>query len=1265
MPPRLLSREFFGLLRSALREWVVESLLFWRDEPGQGSARFELFYWWRAYWRRGRIAQCRLRAFCEHSSPVAAEIQLLEPRLMLTSLTVDDNAGAEGANLAFDVHLSGATENPLTVEYQVSSGSAQAGIDFTAGGGTITFPADPMGYGQTQQIVVPLLADNLYEGQNEQFTVSLVGVTGGTATGTIYDYDSMPTVGFDTTVITVNESAGTAELLVKLTGTHTTSAVTLNYATTASTASDPQDYAGTQNGQIVFAPGEREKAISIAIVSDAVYEMNGMWEYFDVNLTLSGEQPATMGTSWAIVQIAEDDPLPTINISDVTVSEADGSPTLTAQFTVTLSGASSTTIFASYYTTDGTATEASGDYGGVPGGYLAFNPGQTSTVATVTVNNDSTDEPIENFFAHLNYVEGATIGDGVGQGTILDDDEPEIVVLDAGGQTIPDNFGGVAIPATTVGNPRSYTFTVRNDGNSDLHLEPSSLDLPDGFSLVTPPQSTIAPGQSTSFTIQLDASAGGEYWGKLSFENDDDMENPYDFFINGVVYSPDPVVVDDVYYGQLAVGSVFVVAAEHGVLANDWDPAGGQFQAELGAQPTHGEVVLNEDGSFTYTPAPGFVNEDTFTYFVNAGAEEATVKVKRQSVDLAVDSNNDGVIDAKSGGADDLIEVTTAAKVSLNTDDDDEDGQPDKDDEDQVIKGGKFVENDLIPVQIRLPANPAPFATDWKATLHKNNDNIRFWTSSRRLGEPVTDAAGDAVFDLSYAYDVTLYIEGISAGDTDVTLTLESAAAGVPPLTDTVRVTVVAGATNHAPAIGNKEMYIDLSDANDPQDLTLFKTATEDVPNIDIETANEALEVTPGSVPAQFGTFTIQPFHPENGRVIRYTPTADAWDAETSDRFTLIVKDTGAPGDVVKSTEITVLVSAKHEGYLYYRNADGDSTNSTPSGTAGGLMIAGGGDDQNMVQGFRWLIDHAGGSDARGGDIVILRTDGVGGYADWLPQVAEDYGLRVDSVEEIGFLYTDANAAARTAAMEDDFIHNKLNQAEAVFIAGGDQWEYIDLWYGTPVAAIIGSRYNAGQLVVGGTSAGADVLSHWVYSAQGLSSEHNPGTDGSLTSLEAIAAPSSPEITLENNFLSLRWLENVIIDTHVGDRWPYVDDRERMGRLATFLAHMTISGPGLGAKALGVSAGTAVLVEFSNGNARVVGSGNAYFLKATELPSQEPDGTLTSALDFHMIQVKRVDKSVGPPAFTTLADGWAWDSTAYYISTDGLALVREGGGDAY
>jgi YVTN family beta-propeller protein len=51
-----------------------------------------------------------------------------------------------------------------------------------------------------------------------------------------------------------------------------------------------------------------------------------------------------------------------------------------------------------------------------------------------------------------------------------------------------------------------------------------------------------------------------------------------------------------------------------GVLAND-DPDGGGATAALLVQGVaHGALVLNADGSFTYTPAPGFLGTDSFTY---------------------------------------------------------------------------------------------------------------------------------------------------------------------------------------------------------------------------------------------------------------------------------------------------------------------------------------------------------------------------------------------------------------------------------------------------------------------------------------------------------------------------------------------------------------------------------------------------------------------------------------------------------------------------
>jgi RHS repeat-associated protein len=67
---------------------------------------------------------------------------------------------------------------------------------------------------------------------------------------------------------------------------------------------------------------------------------------------------------------------------------------------------------------------------------------------------------------------------------------------------------------------------------------------------------------------------------------------------------------------QIAAGKTLTITAP-GVLANDSDPdAGDKIQARLGTGVSAGNLLLNSDGSFTYTPAMGFAGADSFTYFV-------------------------------------------------------------------------------------------------------------------------------------------------------------------------------------------------------------------------------------------------------------------------------------------------------------------------------------------------------------------------------------------------------------------------------------------------------------------------------------------------------------------------------------------------------------------------------------------------------------------------------------------------------------------------
>jgi Calx-beta domain len=75
-----------------------------------------------------------------------------------------------------------------------------------------------------------------------------------------------------------------------------------------------------------------------------------------------------------------------------------------------------------YQTADGTAAAGS-DYV-ARGGTLTFGPGETSKTVSVTVNGDSAVEGDETFFLDLSSPVNATILDGRGVGTIIDDDLP-------------------------------------------------------------------------------------------------------------------------------------------------------------------------------------------------------------------------------------------------------------------------------------------------------------------------------------------------------------------------------------------------------------------------------------------------------------------------------------------------------------------------------------------------------------------------------------------------------------------------------------------------------------------------------------------------------------------------------------------------------------------------------------------------------------------------------------------------------------------------
>ena len=88
---------------------------------------------------------------------------------------------------------------------------------------------------------------------------------------------------------------------------------------------------------------------------------------------------------------------------------------------------------------------------------------------------------------------------------------------------------------------------------------------------------------------------------------------------------------------RLNEDSTLNVAAP-GVQANDYDAEGDTLQAILVSGPAHGGLVLNADGSFTYTPDADWHGTDSFTYKLNDGALDSNVATVYITVDPMQDA---------------------------------------------------------------------------------------------------------------------------------------------------------------------------------------------------------------------------------------------------------------------------------------------------------------------------------------------------------------------------------------------------------------------------------------------------------------------------------------------------------------------------------------------------------------------------------------------------------------------------------------------------
>jgi cyanophycinase len=272
---------------------------------------------------------------------------------------------------------------------------------------------------------------------------------------------------------------------------------------------------------------------------------------------------------------------------------------------------------------------------------------------------------------------------------------------------------------------------------------------------------------------------------------------------------------------------------------------------------------------------------------------------------------------------------------------------------------------------------------------------------------------------------------------------------------------------------------------------------------------------------------------------------------------------------------------AKHQ---YFRVGNADDKVTHPHF---GVAMMGGGTDQDPA--FVWMCTLA-----NGGDFLILRATGTDAYN---PYIHDLKGCNLNSVATL--IIPNKHEA------EDPAVRDKIMKAEAIFISGGDQANYVKYWQGTPVQEAINQRIKDG-VPVGGTSAGLAVLTDIIFSA----------LNDSAYSKDVLKNPYDKTVTLEHSFIKIPQLTGTISDQHFAKR-------DRFGRFVVFLARILQDGMASSIKGIAVDEKNALLVDARN-HATLVGDGYAYFVR----PSGKADACKADTpLVFRDVPVYKINKN--------------------------------------
>ncbi len=262
----------------------------------------------------------------------------------------------------------------------------------------------------------------------------------------------------------------------------------------------------------------------------------------------------------------------------------------------------------------------------------------------------------------------------------------------------------------------------------------------------------------------------------------------------------------------------------------------------------------------------------------------------------------------------------------------------------------------------------------------------------------------------------------------------------------------------------------------------------------------------------------------------------------------------------------------------------------TPGGSPAPLLVLMGGGAEVDEAGARFA------EAAAGGDVLVLRASGsTTSYTSWF---ADELPLAVPAAAVGTVLVEDP------AAGDDDAVLCRVARADALWLAGGDQRDYLLRWPADLHEAM--ARAVTRGVALGGTSAGAMSLGALAFDA----------ALGSIDAPAALAAPLGDDMSLSPSPFAAPTLDGWLVDTHFSERG-------RLGRLVAFAARAAHDGnPVLG---LGIDEETAVVID--GATVAVQGAGEAWLVALDEVLELDDGAALDARA--HVAPLSR--QSAWPP----------------------------------